>query len=132
MNRNFSLRLALIAILTILGIATLFVRGSAEGAAAQTSPPRVIACRALEVHTTAQTTLVIFHQREKQDHPKVSEFLQAHSEGTVQFQTSDGAWHDATVIRLKSCFGRGLLIFPAGRAKLAEKDAFELRAAAPK
>jgi hypothetical protein len=46
---------------------------------------------------------------------------------SVEFQTADGAWHPATAFRLKNCFGRGLLIFPAGSAQLEEKAEFLLR-----
>jgi hypothetical protein len=88
-----------------------------------------LACRALEVHTSEQpaVTLVIFHQREKKDSERLGALLREYAQGPVEFQTADGAWHSATVTRLRTCFGRGLLLFPAGSARLAEKDVFVLR-----
>jgi hypothetical protein len=118
---------ALVATAAAMAIFTIVARATPQAA-----PASSIACRALEVQTASQFTLVIFHQRDKQDHEKVEAFLRAHSDGAAQFRSADGAWHDATLLRLKSCFGRGLLIFPAGAAKLSEKDAFTLRVAPAK
>lgn len=88
-----------------------------------------IPCRALEAHSSQQpaVTVVVFHQSNPSDRPKLGSLLRAHSGEAVQFQTADSQWHNATVVRLKSCFGRGVLLFPAGTARLAEKDNFLLR-----
>lgn len=99
------------------------------GAPAQAS--NGIACRVMEVHTSAQekVTVAVFHQRDDQDRGRLSAFLHRHPEQSVRFQTKDGAWHTATVARLKSCFGRGLLIFPTEALSLRERDEFFLEMA---
>jgi len=86
-------------------------------------------CRMMEVFVAEQVgaKAVVFHQRDKADGPRLGELLLAHSGDEVEFETRDGRWHRATVARMKSCFGRGLLIFAATEAKLAEKEDFVLR-----
>ena len=88
-----------------------------------------INCRVMEVIIAERVgaMAVIFHQRDKADGPRLGELLLAHSGEEVEFETVDGRRHRATVARMKSCFGRGLLIFAAGEAKLAEKEDFVLR-----
>lgn len=90
--------------------------------------PGTITCRAMEVFISERVgaTAVIFHQSEKADGPRLGDLLLAHSGEEVEFETSDGRRHPATVARVKSCFGRGLMIFPAQEAKLAAKDDFVL------
>jgi hypothetical protein len=92
-------------------------------------PEETLACRALEVYTSEQpaVTVVIFHQREKKDSDRLGALLREYTQTPVEFQTADGVWHNATLMRLKTCFGRGLLLFPAGSARLAEKDVFVLK-----
>lgn len=89
----------------------------------------VVACSVLEVHSLAQpaVTVVVFHQRDKADKERLGNLLKRPSDSSAEFQTTDGTWHAAAVARLKSCFGRGLLIFPAGSAHLAGRDNFLLR-----
>ena len=54
--------------------------------------------------------------------------LRAASEKVVGIQTGDGAaWQTAPVVRLKNCFGRGLLILPEGAPPLADGATFLLR-----
>ncbi len=93
------------------------------------SPQPLVACRALEAHTDAAlgVTIIVFHQRDDADRSRVGALLRAHDGAAIEFQTSDGVLHAATVMRLKSCFGRGLLLFRAGAATLAAKDEFLLR-----
>jgi len=88
-----------------------------------------VACSVLEVHSLAQpgVTIVVFHQRDKTDQERLGDLLRRRSDSSVEFQTADGVWHSATVLRLKSCFGRGLLVFPLGTAHPAEKDTLLLR-----
>ncbi len=96
---------------------------------AQAPPPGTIACRVLEAHAVENlgVTLVVFHHRDEAARGAMSELLRQHSGATVEFQTRDGQWHPATLLRLKSCFGRGLLVFSTGSARLAEKEEFALR-----
>jgi len=99
----------------------------------QANPPAVgftsVACRVLEVFVAEQpaATVVIFHQRDKADGARLGDLLLAHSGCEVEFVTDDGKAHRARVFRMKSCFGRGLLVLASGSARLAEKDDFVLR-----
>lgn len=89
-----------------------------------------IACRAMEVHTNLNLamTIVMFHQRDKADAERLGVLLRRSSGETVEFQADEGSpWRRATVFRLKSCFGRGLLLVPAGGAQLKEGDEFLLK-----
>lgn len=99
------------------------------GALRQAASQAIVACRVLEVHTSVQpaVTVIVFHQRDQKDGTRLGSLLRQHSEASVEFQTADGTWHTATVARLKSCFGRGLLLFPSGGAPLAEGDKFLLK-----
>lgn len=89
----------------------------------------LVACRVLEAHADAAlgVTVVVFHQRDDDDRSRVGAILRAHDGTSVEFRTTDGVSHPATVMRLKSCFGRGLLVFRTGEARLVEKDEFLLR-----
>lgn len=109
-------------------LAGLFLLFAAAAAAQKEAGQESIQCRVMEVFVAGRlgATAVIFHQRDKADGPRLGELLQAHSGEEVEFETRDGQWHRATVVRLKSCFGRGLLLFAVGEAKLAAKDDFVL------
>jgi hypothetical protein len=120
--------LALAATTVLLGIP--FV--SFNSGAAPTPRPQaanIVACRVMEAHTSAELRVVtvVFHQKDKNDGPRLGALLGKHSGTTVEFQTADGVWHRAQVFRLKSCFGRGLLVFAAGEAQLAERRDFGLK-----
>lgn len=89
----------------------------------------VVACRVMEAHASAELRVVtvVFHQKDKKEAPRLGALLGKHSGASVEFQTADGVWHRAQVFRLKSCFGRGLLVFAAGEAQLAERKDFGLK-----
>ena len=93
--------------------------------------PRVVACRVREAHTTLDPAVrvIVFSQRDKADAARFSVLLRGAQEGAaVELQFSAGsAWQPASVVRLKSCFGRGLLILPAVATPPAEADTFLLR-----
>ncbi|HXK12823.1 MAG TPA: hypothetical protein VMT70_24530 [Vicinamibacteria bacterium] len=91
-------------------------------------PAPALACRALEVHEDARLglTIVVFHQRDDADQVRLATLLRGHEGAEVDFRTGDGASHAATLMRLKSCFGRGLLLFPTGGTRLHERDEFLL------
>jgi hypothetical protein len=118
--------LSLLAVALMIDLAA--PRSFPASGASQASPANTIACRALEVHTDARlgVTIVVFHQRDDADRERVGALLRAHHGAGIEFRTNDGASHPATVMRLKSCFGRGLLVFSSGAAHLAEKDNFLL------
>jgi hypothetical protein len=120
----------LFILLAVLAVTVAVGPASAQPAAgSEVSPRQSVACRALEVHTdtTLGVTLVVFHQRDDDDRGRVGALLREHDGAAIEFQTGDGASHPATVMRLKSCFGRGLLLYRAGGASLVEKDEFLLR-----
>lgn len=105
------------------------VMRNGEPAQAQPSPARhTILCRVLEARTIARmgVSLVIFHQARKSDGRRLGALLRANDGAEGKFQAPDG-WHTATVLRLGSCFGRGLLIFPSARARLVKRQQFRLR-----
>ena len=93
------------------------------------APEAAIVCRALEVKTAERmrVALVLFHQASKRDGARLGELLRGNDGVTVEFETSDGRSHPATLFRLGTCFGRGLLVFPAGSAHLTPRDQFWLR-----
>jgi len=84
------------------------------------APPPVadsgaIACRALETHTDdgLKVTVVVFHQRDPAQRSQLATLLREHSGEMVEVQAGDGAWHPARMVRMKTCFGRGLLMLAA-------------------
>jgi hypothetical protein len=93
--------------------------------------PRVVACRVREAHRSRDPAagLVVFSQHDKADAERFRTLLRnAQEGGAVEFQSSErGAWQPASVVRLKSCFGRGLLVLPPGSAPPAEGSSFLLR-----
>lgn len=88
----------------------------------------IVTCRTMEVFVAKWwgASVLIFHQRDKADGPKLGELLKKYTGQEVEFETGDGKRHRATVERIKSCFGRGLLIFAADEASLEVKEDFIL------
>ncbi len=107
---------------SIFGLVLLLL--VSEAPAQKKSEEAIVACRSMEVFVSERVgaTAVIFHQRDKADGPRLGELLLAHSGEEVEFETSDGQRHRATVERVKSCFGRGLLLFTANEAKVAANE----------
>ncbi len=100
---------------------------------AQTIPPatadaNTIACRALEAHTDDElkVTVVVFHQRDEAQRSQLAALLREHSGAMVEVKAGDGTWRRARLVRLKSCFGRGLLMLPAS-APFSDRAEFVLR-----
>ncbi len=102
----------------------------------QSGPPttaasaETVACRALEVHTDDElkVTVVLFHQREQARRSQLAALLREHSGEMVEVQAGDGTWRRCRMVRLKSCFGRGLL-FLSAPAPISERSEFLLRLA---
>lgn len=88
-----------------------------------------IACRVLESHASENpaVTVAIFHQQNKDDQARVGEILRMHSGERVEIQIGGAAWMGATMFRLRSCFGRGLLLLPAGAPAMKDGSTFLLR-----
>ncbi len=92
--------------------------------------PTIVVCRVMEAHASREpdATIVVFHQRDKADAERLGALLRRSSGKTVEFQADEGsAWQRASVARLKSCFGRGLLVLPSGAAQIKEGDEFLLK-----
>lgn len=116
---------ALAAILTVAAS----VAGSQNAAPANSNPHPAILCRALEVKLDPKTavTVVLFHQASKADGPTLGEVLKSNEGAPVEFVTSDSKPHQATLFRLDTCFGRGLLVFPSATAHLSTHEQFSIR-----
>lgn len=116
------LMLAVSAVLALVG---------AAGQTATESMPAggAVACRVLEAKTVERlnVAVVVFHQAQKSDGERLGQLLRRYDGASVEFETSDSRPHAATVLRLGTCFGRGLLVFPAAEARLAKQDQFWLR-----
>jgi hypothetical protein len=116
----------------LLGAAILSLQPSAAtgGAAASgTQEAGVIRCRSLETHSSSErgVTIVPFHQEKREEQKPLSDLLRRYSEENVEWQGTDGKWESATVFRLKSCFGRGLLVIPASARAPKDGESFLLR-----
>jgi hypothetical protein len=88
-----------------------------------------IACRVIERHVDKERgiILILFHQRDKPDQPRLKEFLLQHDGGTIEMQTGSAEWKKVTVWRIRNCFGRGLFVVPDDAAP-KEKTIFKIRA----
>jgi len=88
-----------------------------------------ITCSVLEAHMNPDLGIsaAVFHQRNKDEAARFSVLLKEHTDAPVEFQTNNGTWHKGWVARLKSSFGRGLLLFASSSAQLKEKDIFVLK-----
>jgi len=118
----------LLLVLSFSGIPSA-VLAPTDGAPAK-SPLNAVACRVMESFPDQRlgVSAVLFHQRDKPDGPVLGEFLLAHSGQVAEIETADGRSHRVTVFRVKSCFGRGLLLL-SNAVKLAPKDQFVLNLA---
>ena len=105
-----NLRLAVLLSAAIFCPAMTGVAGQGESASG--GP---IACRVLEAHAAARPSaaVVIFHQQNKADQAQLATLLREHSGESVEFRVGDGPWTGGTMFRLKSCFGRGMLLLPS-------------------
>lgn len=118
-----------VAVLSILVSSTFAQNAAPPPAPSPASSALFVACKVMEVFVAERqgVNAVIFHQRDKTDGPRLGEMLKSYSGQEMEFETTDGHRHHGTVVRMKSCFGRGLLIFATGEAKLEGKDEFVLR-----
>ncbi|HLI34848.1 MAG TPA: hypothetical protein VKW70_07375 [Terriglobia bacterium] len=115
--------------LYILVLGLGFIALGSSGRGADPAAPSVIACRVMEGGASRQfgVSIVIFHYRDAADRDRLGNFLRHYDGTTVEFQVKNSAWQKATLLRLKTCFGRGLLIFPVSEVRLAPGDEFMLR-----
>jgi hypothetical protein len=113
--------------------APLFV---AAFGSSQTKPAarfETIACKAMEVAASARygVRLVIFHYRDAQEREHLGQLLREYDGANIEFQTGNKPWSAATVLRLKTCFGRGLLVYGSSEAVVAKGGDFLLRFPSP-
>jgi hypothetical protein len=98
--------------------------------------PLIVECRVLEAHasTAPAALVVIFHQQVKKDQPRLSALIKANSGSDADIQIGSAAWKRAPIFRLRTCFGRGMMILSAGETALKDGDTFRIRfsKAAPK
>jgi hypothetical protein len=69
----------------------------------------------------------IFHQRNKTDGPLLGSLLLAHTGQEMELRVRSGQTYRATIFRVKSAFGRGLVLLPTNEVRLRAGDEFTLR-----
>jgi len=101
---------------------------------AKPSESNMVTCHALETHSNSQpaVSIVVFNQANKGDHERLAALLKEHDGTAVEIKAADGKWRPASVARLRSCFGRGLLFLTGEASPVQEKDDFVLRFPAKK
>jgi len=94
----------------------------------QAANAATIVCRALETHTddALKVMVVVFHQRDEAQRSQLGTLLRERSGEMVEVQAADGVWRRARLVRLKSCFGRGLLMLPVP-SPFSDRAEFMLR-----
>jgi len=117
------LRLATLCVIAVLCIGPQSVARQPEQSNAD-----AIACQVIEAHANANpaATVVIFHQERKDDQARLGALLRAHSGEGAEIQISGAIWSSVTIFRLKSCFGRGLMVLPRGAPEMKEGTVFLL------
>jgi len=116
-------------LIALLGAAVLCPAVPGAVRQSESANASTIACRVLEAHASAApaATAVIFHQQNKADQERLGSLLRAHSGEGADIQIANGNWTAVTVFRLKSCFGRGLLLLPAGGPLIKDDSTFLMR-----
>jgi hypothetical protein len=127
-----SRRFSIVAATTVafsLGLFAFLAVAAGSNQTATDPATNSVQCRVLESHASKQPAagFVVFHQRDKQDQPRLSALLQQYSGKVVDLQINGGNWQSATVVRLKSCFGRGLLVAPPDAPMPEDGGTFLLR-----
>ena len=120
---------------TIALVTVLVIPHSAPSHGAQVQAPGIkagngpIICRVMEAFEEGRLGVraIVFHQRDKADGPRLGSLLLAHSGKEMELETTGGRRYRATVFRVKSAFGRGLVLIPTSKLKLGEHDEFTLR-----
>jgi hypothetical protein len=120
---------ATIALATVLMISLC---GASHGGQVQAPGTKAgngpIICSVMEVFEEGKLGVraIIFHQRDKADGPRLGSFLLTHSGHEMELEMAGGRRFRATVFRVKSCFGRGLVLVPTSKLKIGEHDEFTL------
>ncbi len=123
-------RVSAIALITVLVLPLSGLSQGAQNSGARESKAEsgVIVCRVMETFEDNRLGMraIIFHQRDKADGPRLGALLVAQSGKEMDLETIDGRRYHVTVFRVKSAFGRGLVMVPTSRLKLIEHDEFNL------
>jgi hypothetical protein len=92
MNKTLRLSLRAIAIACLLCPLAWIALTARATQTAGDAATGTVACRVLETHTSEQlaVTVAVFHQRDKQDQPRLSALLQ-NSGASVMVQMGEGA-----------------------------------------
>jgi len=125
MRRHFMpIALAMALVVPILGPSS--AKAQTAGNGAENGP---IICSVMEAFEEGRLGVraIVFHQQNKADGPRLGALLLAHSGEEVELETTGGQRCRATVFRMKSAFGRGLVLVPTNRLRLAQHDEFTLR-----
>jgi hypothetical protein len=95
----------------------------------ETGDTGVITCRVIEAHASTHPAVVavVFHQADKADQPRMASLLLQHSGEEAEVQIGAETRAGGSVFRLKSCFGRGLLLLPADAPPLKDGATFTLK-----
>ncbi len=119
-------RLLLPALVAVIVLYAPLLTGVGQTSAADTG---TITCRVLEAHAGARPAVVavVFHQAEKADQPRLASLLVQHSGEEAEVQIGGETQAGVSVFRLKSCFGRGLLLLPANAPPLKDGATFILK-----
>ena len=117
------------ALVAILVMPPFLAAQGAQVTGATRAESKEIRCRVMEVFEDRHLAVraVIFHQRDKADGPRLGSLLLAQSGRDVEFEMASGQKYRATVFRVRSAFGRGLMLLPANAPKLAADDELTLR-----
>lgn len=112
-----------------LGIATVPL--TARQVATRANIPAdsgVIECHVLEAHASPApaAVVVIFHQQQKQDQPRLAALIKQNSGSAADIQIGGAAWTKITIFRLRTCFGRGMFVLPP-EVNLKDGDTFRIR-----
>jgi hypothetical protein len=105
---------------------------AARQAASHSNPapqPAIVECRVVEAHSSAipAALVVIFHQQAKKDQPRLSALIKANSGSDADIQIGSAAWKRVSIFRLRTCFGRGMMVLSPGEAALKDGDTFRIR-----
>lgn len=121
-------RLMVFVCVAVLAVPSLLAHQSASPAN-PVSELAIVQCRVLEAHASGSPAalVVIFHQQVKKDQPRLSALIKANSGSDAEIQIGGAAWTKAPIFRLRTCFGRGMIILPAERAALKDGDTFRIR-----
>jgi len=117
-----------VAIIVAIPLAAPHWRAQAQQAPGTKAEGKAITCRIMESFDDQGLGVraIIFHQRDKADGPRLGSALLAHSGKEMEIETAKGQHFRVTVFRVRSAFGRGLILFPLGRINLREQDEFAL------